>query len=146
MGVAELLKKRKEELANKNLLEGKAFLNEFSKLDNVVFLPEGIVYQVLSLGTGEFIGLEDRFECNYIGTNIQGDVFDSSIQRGKPALFNLNKLIKAYQIVVPKLPIGTKFKMVTPADFAYKEEHISKEIGPNSTLIFEVELIRIVRD
>lgn len=146
MGVAELLKKRKEELANRNLLEGEKFLKEFSKLENVVVLPEGIVYQVLSLGTGEFIKLEDKFECHYEGVNVNGDVFDSSILKGKPAVFKLNKLIKAYQIVVPKLPIGTKFKMVTPAEYAYREEHISKEIGPNSTLIFEVELLRAVTE
>lgn len=145
MGVAEILKKRKEELANKNLIEGKAFIDEFSKSPNVVVLPEGIAYEVLNLGNGEFVSLDSKFECHYHGTNIKGEIFDSSVERGKSAVFTLNKLIKAYQIVVPLLPIGTKFKMVTPSEFAYKEDHISKEIGPNSTLIFEIELLQIIK-
>lgn len=145
MGVAEILKKRKEELANKNLLEGKDYFSKFRESSDVVITSEGIAYEILARGNGEFISLDDKFECHYHGTNIKGEVFDSSIEKGKSAIFTLSKLIKAYQIVVPKLPIGTKFKMITPPEFAYKEEHISKEIGPNSTLIFEVELLRIIK-
>lgn len=145
MGVAEILKKRKEELANKNLIEGKEYISKFCESSDVVVLPEGIAYEILTFGNGELISLDDKFECHYHGTNIKGEVFDSSVNRGKTAVFTLSKLIKAYQLVVPKLPIGTKFKMVTPSEFAYKGEHISKEIGPNSTLIFEVELLQIIK-
>lgn len=141
MSVAELLKKRKEQLEQKNKEEGAKYLEEYVKNEGVIVLPSGIAYEILSLGEGEKVELSDRIECHYQGTNIKGEVFDSSINRGKSATFNISKLIVAYQQVVPLLPIGTKFRMVTPPEYAYREEHISKEIGPYSTLIFEVELL-----
>lgn len=141
MSVAELLKKRKEQLEQKNKEEGTKYLEEYVKNEGVIVLPSGIAYEILSLGEGEKVEPSDRIECHYQGTNIKGEVFDSSINRGKSATFNLSKLIVAYQQVVPLLPIGTKFRMVTPPEYAYREEHISKEIGPYSTLIFEVELL-----
>lgn len=144
MSVAELLRKKREQLEQKNKEEGQAFLSEYVKRDNVVVLPSGIAYEVLVLGHGDKASLSDKVECHYHGINIHGEVFDSSVDRGTPVIFNLAKLISAYQQVVPLLPIGTKFKMVTPPEYAYREEHISKTIGPYSTLIFEVELLSIV--
>lgn len=143
MSVADLLRKKRELLEQKNKEEGNLFLAEFSSKDNVIVLPSGIAYEILVEGKGVKPTLEDKIECHYHGTNIYGEVFDSSIERGTPATFNLSKLILAYQQVVPLLPIGTKFKMVTPPEYAYREEHISKTIGPYSTLIFEVELLDI---
>ncbi|EKB03627.1 hypothetical protein HMPREF9711_02378 [Myroides odoratimimus CCUG 3837] len=141
MSVAELLKKRKEQLEQKNKEEGTKYLEEYVKKDGVILLPSGVAYEIIALGEGDKVELSDRIECHYHGTNINGEVFDSSIARGKTASFNLSKLILAYQQVVPLLPIGTKFRMVTPPEYAYREEHISKEIGPYSTLVFEVELV-----
>lgn len=144
MSVAELLKKRKEQLEQANKDEGARYLTAFVQGEHVVVLPVGIAYEILTLGTGEKATLDDKIVCHYCGTTIKGEVFDSSIARGEPSTFALRKLIKAYQEVVPLLPMGTKFRMVTPPEYAYKEEHRSKEIGPYSTLIFEVELIAIV--
>jgi|GEM_PF-2736461 len=143
MGVAELLKKRKEQLEQANREEGARYLAAFALGENVVVLPSGIAYEILSLGNGDKPTLDTTIVCHYSGTNVKGEVFDSSIDRGKPSTFAIKKLIKAYQEVVPLMPIGTKFRMVTPPEYAYKEEHISKQIGPYSTLIFEVELIAI---
>ncbi|MDR2221322.1 MAG: FKBP-type peptidyl-prolyl cis-trans isomerase [Flavobacteriaceae bacterium] len=143
MSVAELLKKRKEQLEQKNKEEGSAYLKTFITTKNVTVLPSGIAYQVHVLGTGNKATLADKVECHYHGTNVSRQVFDSSIERGKPAIFNLSKLIAAYQQVIPLLPMGTKFTMVTPPEYAYKDEHINKEIGPYSTLIFEIELLSI---
>lgn len=144
MSVAALLKKRKEQLEQANKEEGAQFLAAFTQGEEVVVLPSGIAYEILTLGTGEKPTLTDKIVCHYHGTNTKGEVFDSSMDRGQPSTFTLQKLIKAYQEVVPLLPIGTKFKMVTPPEYAYKEEHISKQIGPYSTLMFEVELLAIV--
>ncbi|MDM1044788.1 FKBP-type peptidyl-prolyl cis-trans isomerase [Myroides sp. 1354] len=143
MSVAELLKKKRELLEQTNKEEGAIFLAQFSQRANVVVLPSGISYEILTLGEGERATVEDAIVCHYTGTNVKGEVFDSSIQRGTPSTFKIKKLIKAYQEVVPLLPMGTKFIMVTPPEYAYKEEHISKEIGPYSTLQFEVELMAI---
>ncbi|WP_010249713.1 FKBP-type peptidyl-prolyl cis-trans isomerase [Myroides injenensis] len=145
MGVAELLRKRKEALAKKNLEEGRLYLQEFLKNDEVISVAEGLAYLILERGNGEKAGLDDRFECSYIGRNIKGVVFDSSSKKSDATVFLLNKLIKAYQIVVPQLEMGTKFIMVASCDYAYKDQYISQEIGPNSSLIFEVELKGIIK-
>lgn len=143
MSVADLLRKKRELLGLTNKEEGNEFLKNFSAKENVVILPSGIAYEILVEGTGEKACLSDKVECHYHGTNIKGEVFDSSVERGVPAVFTLRKLILAYQEVVPLLSIGTKFRMVTPPDYAYRDEYLSKEIGPYSTLVFEVELIAI---
>lgn len=145
MSVAELLKKKRELLENTNKEEGAAFLAQFIQRDGVVVLPCGIAYEIIVQGQGETATIDDTVLCHYTGTNVKGEVFDSSVQRGTPSTFKLKKLIKAYQEVVPLMPMGTKFTMVTPPEFAYREEHISKEIGPYSTLMFEVELFEIVK-
>lgn len=143
MSVAELLKKKREQLEQLNKEEGAKYLTDFSARAKVIVLPSGIAYEIITIGNGKKATLNDKIECHYHGTNCKGEVFDSSKEKGKTAIFNLNKLIKAYQEVVPLLPMGTIFKMVTPPELAYREEHINKEIGPYSTLIFEVELIGI---
>jgi len=141
MGVAEILLKRKQELAAKNLAEGKNYIKEFSKANEVIVHESGVAYKVLSKGAGEKPLLTDTVTCHYHGTNIKGEVFDSSVERGNPATFQINKLIKGWQNIMPLLEIGTKAMLVIPAGLAYGEEQISKEIGPNSTLIFEIELL-----
>lgn len=143
MSVADLLRKKREQLELKNKEEGQAFLSEYVKKEGVVVLPSGIAYEVLVEGNGNKAVLTDKIECHYHGMNIHNEVFDSSIERGVPAVFSLNKLILAYQEVIPLLPMGTRFRMVSPPEYAYRDEHISKVIGPYSTLIFEVELFDI---
>jgi len=144
MGVAELLLKRRQELAARNLEEGKAYYDAFRSEDGVVELEEGVLYRIEEEGMGIKPEADDRVRCHYHGTNIKGEVFDSSYERGTPAEFSINKLIKGWQLVMPKLSVGTKARLVIPSRLAYGEEQLSKEIGPNSTLIFDVELLEVI--
>lgn len=144
MGVAELLQKRKQELAAKNINEGEIFRTNFATETNVIALESGVLYKIIEEGSGILPTLDSKVRCHYHGTNIYGEVFDSSVERGKPADFQINKLIKGWQEVMPLLKVGSKAKIVIPPHAAYGEEQISKEIGPNSTLIFEVELLEVL--
>lgn len=144
MGVAELLLKRKQELAAKNLAEGKAYMDEFCNDTSVILHESGVAYKIIEQGTGEQPLVTDTVVCHYHGTNIQGAVFDSSVERGKPATFKIDHLIKGWQQIMPLLAVGTKATLVIPPHLAYGEEQKSKEIGPNSTLIFDIELLEIV--
>ena len=143
MGIADLLFKRKKELAEKNLQEGIAFREENAKKEGVITLPSGLQYEVLTEGTGEKPSATDTVKCHYHGTTIHGDVFDSSVNRGTPASFPLNRVISGWTEGLQLMNVGSTFKFTIPADLAYGEQQISKEIGPNSTLIFEVELLGI---
>jgi len=141
MGVTELLQKRKAELAAKNEAEGSVFREAFSKRENVVILPSGVMYQTVFLGDGACPTPSSTIICHYHGTNCKGEVFDSSVTRNKAATFTLSKLIKGWQEVLPNITVGSKFVMVIPPELAYKEAQLNREIGPNSTLMFEVELM-----
>ena len=144
MGVAEILLKRKQELASKNLIAGEEFRSVNGTNQNVTTLASGLQFEVISMGSGEKPTENSTVECHYHGYNIGGEVFDSSVQRNKTATFALNRVIKGWTEGVQLMPIGSKFKFVIPPHLAYGEEQLSKEIGPNSTLIFEVELINIL--
>lgn len=143
MGVADILAKRKREAGEKNLLDGFKFQDEFATKEGVVRTKTGLLYEVLVQGDGFKPSAKDKVECHYHGTTITGAVFDSSVQRGKPAVFPLNRVIKGWTEGVQLMNVGSKFRFVIPAVLAYGEEAISKEIGPNSTLIFEIELLDI---
>ena len=142
MGVAELLLKRKQELAAKNINEGEIFRSNFASEANVVKLESGVLYKIIEEGSGVFPTIDSKVRCHYHGTNIYGEVFDSSVDRGKPADFQISKLIKGWQEVMPLLKVGAK--IVIPPDAAYGDQQISKEIGPHSTLIFDVELLEVL--
>ncbi|MBK1895339.1 FKBP-type peptidyl-prolyl cis-trans isomerase [Chryseobacterium paridis] len=143
MGVADMLFKRKKELAEKNLNEGKAFMEENAKKDGVVTLPSGLQYEIITEGNGAQPKAKDTVKCHYHGTTIKGDVFDSSVKRGTPASFPLNRVISGWTEALQLMSVGSKWRLFLPPNLAYGEEQISKEIGPNSTLIFEVELLGI---
>jgi FKBP-type peptidyl-prolyl cis-trans isomerase FklB len=144
MGVAELLLKRKQELTAKNVNEGEVFRTNFELEINVVKLESGVLYRIIEHGSGILPTMDSKVQCHYHGTNIYGEVFDSSVERGKPADFQISKLIKGWQEVMPLLKVGSKAKIVIPPDAAYGDQQISKEIGPQSTLIFEVELLEVL--
>ena len=144
MGVAELLLKRKQELTAKNVNEGEVFRTNFELETNVVKLESGVLYRIIEHGSGILPTMDSKVQCHYHGTNIYGEVFDSSVERGKPADFQISKLIKGWQEVMPLLKVGSKAKIVIPPDAAYGDQQISKEIGPQSTLIFEVELLEVL--
>ncbi|MBT2621011.1 FKBP-type peptidyl-prolyl cis-trans isomerase [Chryseobacterium sp. ISL-6] len=143
MGVADMLFKRKKELAEKNLNDGKAFMEENAKKEGVVTLPSGLQYEIITEGSGAQPKAKDTVKCHYHGTTIKGDVFDSSVKRGTPASFPLNRVISGWTEALQLMPVGSKWRLFLPPNLAYGEEQISKEIGPNSTLIFEVELLSI---
>ncbi|KQR92699.1 peptidylprolyl isomerase [Chryseobacterium sp. Leaf180] len=143
MGVADMLFKRKKEQAEKNLNAGKAFLEENAKREGVITLPSGLQYEIMKEGDGEKPGPRSTVKCHYHGTTIEGKVFDSSVKRGTPASFPLNRVISGWTEALQLMSVGSKWKLFLPPNLAYGEEQISKEIGPNSTLIFEVELLGI---
>ncbi|QCX52659.1 FKBP-type peptidyl-prolyl cis-trans isomerase [Elizabethkingia sp. JS20170427COW] len=143
MGVADLLKKKKQALAEKNLKEGQEFQQKFGEQEGVVTLESGLQYQIITDAEGKKPKAKDTVICHYHGTTITGKVFDSSVERKKPASFPLNRVISGWTEALQLMSTGSKWKLVIPPHLAYGEEQISKEIGPNSTLIFEVELIGI---
>lgn len=144
MGVAELLLKRKQELIEKNKTEGLAFREEYKLKEGVTETESGLLYEVITLGEGVKPTLSDTVLCHYHGTNINGEVFDSSVQRKKPAAFLLENVIKGWAEGVQLMPVGSKFRFVVKPELGYKDREISKELGPFSTMIFEVELMGIL--
>lgn len=144
MGVVELLLKRKKELAEKNLNEGLIFREEYKLKESVTETESGLLYEVITLGEGVKPILSDTVLCHYHGTNIHGEVFDSSVQRKKPAAFPLENVIKGWAEGVQLMPVGSKFRFVVKPEIGYKDREISKELGPYSTMIFEVELMGIL--
>ena len=143
MGVADLLLKRKKEAAEKNLQAGIAYREENAKKEGVVTLPSGLQYEILTEAEGKMPNAKSTVKCHYHGTTITGTVFDSSVKRGKPASFPLNRVITGWTEGLQLMAVGSKFRFTIPPNLAYGNEQISKEIGPNSTLIFEVELLDI---
>lgn len=144
MGVAELLLKRKEELANKNKVEGANFREEFSKKEGVIQTESGLLYEIITMGDGPLPKMTDKVLCHYHGTNIEGEVFDSSVQRKVPASFPLENVIKGWAEGVMLMPVGSKFRLVISPELGYKNREISKELGPQSTMIFEIDLLAIM--
>ena len=144
MGVAELLLKRKQELIEKNKTEGLTFREEYKLKEGVTETESGLLYEVLTMGEGVKPTLSDTVLCHYHGTNVKGEVFDSSVQRKKPAAFPLENVIKGWAEGVQLMPVGSKFRFVVKPEIGYKNREISKELGPYSTMIFEVELMGIL--
>lgn len=141
MSAADRLKAMREEMAARNLQAGEAFLAENAKKPNIVCLPSGMQYEVLVQGTGEKPKLYNTVTCHYHGTLIDGTVFDSSVKRGQPASFPVNAVIKGWVEALQLMPAGSKWRLFIPGSLAYGDRQVSAQIGPNSTLIFDVELI-----
>jgi len=142
----EMRKKQQEQMqvagaASKK--EGEAFLAANKSKDGVVTLPSGLQYKILTQGTGPKPTASDSVVCNYRGTLINGTEFDSSYKRGEPATFPVTGVIKGWTEALQLMPVGSKWQLFVPSDLAYGERSPSPEIGPNSTLIFEVELLSI---
>ena len=141
MSIADRLFQSKIELSNKNLEEGKAFLEANKVNDGIVCLESGAQYLILNDADGAKPNATDKVTCHYHGTLINGTVFDSSVQRGQPATFPLNMVIKGWTEVLQLMSVGSKWRLFLPPHLAYGDRHVSAEIGPNSTLIFDVELV-----
>ena len=132
-----------EEAADDNRKAGEAFLAENTKKEGVVTLPSGLQYKVLTAGQGKKPAETDTVLCNYKGTFLDGTEFDSSAQSGKPAAFDLKGIIPGFKEALLLMPVGSKWQVFIPSGLAYGEHGAGNVIGPNSTLIFEIELVSI---
>ncbi len=132
-----------EQAAAKNKTEGEAFLAANKGKPGVVTLPSGLQYKILTAGTGPKPTASDSVVCNYRGTLINGTEFDSSYKRGQPATFGVGQVIKGWTEALQLMPVGSKWQLFIPSNLAYGERGPG-EIGPNATLIFDVELLSIV--
>jgi FKBP-type peptidyl-prolyl cis-trans isomerase FklB len=126
-----------------NKKEGEAFLAANKTKDGVVTLPSGLEYKILTPGTGPKPTASDTVVCNYRGTLIDGKEFDSSYKRGQPATFPVGGVIKGWTEALQLMPVGSKWQLFIPSDLAYAERGAGADIGPNATLVFEVELLSI---
>ena len=131
--------------AASNRSEGEAFLAANKDKPGIRATESGLQYQVLTQGSGDKPAATDKVKVHYVGTLIDGTKFDSSIDRGTPAEFALNGVIKGWTEGLQLMPVGSKYKFFVPSDLAYGEQGTPGPIGPNSTLIFEVELLEIVK-
>ncbi len=129
----------------KNLKAGEEFLASNKAKSGVVTLPSGLQYEIIKAGSGPKPKPEDQVKCHYHGTTIDGKVFDSSVDRGEPAVFPVNRVIPGWTEALQLMPVGSKWKLFIPSALAYGEQGAGQDIKPNSTLIFEVELLEIVK-
>lgn len=126
-----------------NVAKGKAFLEENKKKAGVQTTASGMQYIVMKEGTGSKPGLNDKVTTHYHGTLIDGTVFDSSVERGQPASFPVSGVIPGWTEALQMMPVGSKWKLFLPSELAYGERGAGGKIGPNSVLVFEVELLSI---
>ncbi len=132
-----------QQAADENKKTGEAFLAKNKKEKGVVTLPSGLQYKVLKEGKGAKPKAADTVSTHYRGTLIDGTEFDSSIKRGQPAEFPVGQVIKGWTEALQLMPVGSKWQLFIPSDLAYGQQGAGNIIGPNSTLIFEVELLEI---
>ena len=126
-----------------NVKEGEAFLAANKTKPGVVTLPSGLQYKILVEGSGPKPTATDSVVCNYRGTLVNNTEFDSSYKRGQPATFQVGQVIKGWTEALQLMPVGSKWQLFIPPDLAYGQRGAGQDIGPNSTLIFEVELLSI---
>lgn len=133
-----------QELLEKNTIEGRMFLEENKNKPNIHTLPTGLQYEILTEGHGKKPASSDRVKCHYEGKLINGEIFDSSLKRGEPAIFGVNQVIPGWVEALQLMSEGSKWRLFIPSDLAYGERGAGDSIAPNSTLIFEVELIEVL--
>ena len=148
----EIVNKYFEELEQKanaeNIEKGKRLLEENKQRPEVVTLPSGLQYEVLKPGNADAprAKLTDRVECHYEGTLVDGTLFDSSIRRGQPATFGVNQVIPGWVEALQLMPEGAKWRLYVPSELAYGAQGAGELIPPHSTLIFEVELLKVLNN
>jgi FKBP-type peptidyl-prolyl cis-trans isomerase FklB len=130
-------------LAEENRRAGETFLAENKGKDGIVTLPSGLQYKVLKSGNGPSPTLLDTVSTHYKGMFLDNKVFDSSYDRGKPAVFPVNRVMPGWSEALQKMKVGDKWKLFIPSYLAYGEMGLGMEIGPNMTLVFEMELLGI---
>ena len=144
MMLNEYFQKKEKEQAQTAIAEGKVYLEENAKRDGVTQTKSGLQYEVLTEGTGKSPKATDTVRCHYEGRLLDGTVFDSSYKRGEPADFGLNQVIPGWTEGVQLMKEGAKFRFHIPYLLAYGERGAGAQIPPYSTLIFDVELIKVL--
>jgi FKBP-type peptidyl-prolyl cis-trans isomerase FklB len=129
--------------ASSNKTASENFLAENKKKEGVVTLPNGMQYKVLKEGSGPKPKSDSEVQVHYHGTHINGQVFDSSYDRGEPILLSLTQVIKGWQEALPLMSVGSKYQFYIPAELAYGERGAGTSIGPNEALVFDIELLGI---
>ncbi|RUT73074.1 FKBP-type peptidyl-prolyl cis-trans isomerase [Ancylomarina longa] len=140
------LRKQKQKIGEANKTKGDKFLAENKTKDGIVTTASGLQYQVITEGTGAKPLATDKVKVNYRGTTLDGKEFDSSYKRNQPAVFAANRVIKGWTEALQLMSVGSKYKLFIPAELAYGPRGAGGSIGPNETLIFDVELLDIVKD
>ena len=144
----EIVNKYFEELEAKMgsvaIEQGQAFLEENKKAPGIVVLPSGLQYEIIKEGTGKKPKATDQVRCHYEGTLIDGTLFDSSIQRGEPAVFGVNQVIPGWVEALQLMSEGSKWKLYIPSELGYGSRGAGEMIPPHSTLVFEVELLEVL--
>jgi FKBP-type peptidyl-prolyl cis-trans isomerase FkpA len=147
-GFAERLQGKRaaemQEQATKNKAEGEAFLAKNKSASGVKATESGLQYQVITEGKGPKPAATDTVRVHYVGTLLDGTTFDSSVARGEPAQFALNAVIPGWTEGLQLMPVGSKYKLWIPSELGYGDRGTPGPIGPNATLVFEVELLEIV--
>ncbi|WP_366520179.1 FKBP-type peptidyl-prolyl cis-trans isomerase [uncultured Carboxylicivirga sp.] len=133
------------EKAVANLAEGQKFLEENGSRAEVITTASGLQYEIIKEGNGPIATTADRVKCHYHGTLIDGTVFDSSVEREQPATFGVTGVIKGWTEALQLMPAGSKWRLYIPAELAYGERGSGAKIGPNTALIFDLDLIEVVK-
>jgi FKBP-type peptidyl-prolyl cis-trans isomerase len=141
--VQESRQKQRAALSKKNLEEGQAFLAENKNKEGVITTDSGLQYKVLVKGDGPKPAQNDRVTVHYSGTLLDGTEFDSSYKRGKPATFQVNGVIRGWTEALQLMNVGSKYRLYVPSDLAYGQRGAGRKIGPNTMLMFDVELLSI---
>jgi FKBP-type peptidyl-prolyl cis-trans isomerase FklB len=134
--------KRKQQL-EENKVGGEKFLAENSTKEGVIVLPSGLQYKVINNGDGGIPKTTDKVKVHYTGKLIDGTVFDSSVERGKPSTFGVTQVIPGWTEALQLMSVGDKWEVYIPSNLAYGVRGKGPKIGPNTTLVFEVELLGI---
>ncbi|MBP6609802.1 MAG: FKBP-type peptidyl-prolyl cis-trans isomerase [Paludibacter sp.] len=142
--ISEFFQALQEKASEATISEGKSFLEANAQRAEVVTLASGLQYEVLTAGTGSTPAASDTVKVHYHGTLINGTVFDSSVRRGEPATFGVTQVISGWVEALQLMPVGSKWKLFIPSELAYGAQGAGQQIGPHTTLVFEVELLDIV--
>lgn len=140
-----LLAKQRAQSAQARLQAESDFLATNAERSDVVVLPSGVQYRVLETGSGERPGSEDKVRVHYRGTLLDGSVFDSSVKRGKPAEFPMAGVIPGFREALSNMQVGDHWEVFIPSALAYGERGAGANIGPNETLVFDIQLLDILR-
>jgi FKBP-type peptidyl-prolyl cis-trans isomerase FklB len=132
-----------EALKEKNQREGEAFLATNKKKQGVITLTDGLQYKIINSGKGEKPSAKDIVSINYVGTLVNGTVFDSSFKRGKPMIFQLDSMIPGWTEALQLMPVGATWDIFVPSSLAYNELGSQPDVGPNQTLIFRITMLGI---